>query len=92
MRLYLAAVAAGDGESASRLLADDFEAKLLKGEEARQLGADTCPGLIAALEQSLTQAGEPFSFEGQPIREPADAQALEFRTELGAGARRPPQQ
>ncbi len=80
VRLYLAVVAAGEGEIACGLLADDFEAVLLEGEQAHRLGADTCPDFFAELEESHAQAGEPFAFEGHPIREPADAQALEFRT------------
>lgn len=80
VRLYLAAVAAGEGEIACGLLADDFGAALLEGDQARRLGADTCRGFFAELGESQAQAGEPFAFEGQPIREPTDAQALEFRT------------
>lgn len=82
MRLYLAAVAEGEGEVACGLLAGDFEATLLEGPEARRLGADTCPDYFAQLAERHAQASEPFAFEGQPIREPADAQALEFMTEV----------
>lgn len=82
VRLYLAAVAAGDGQIACGLLADDFEKALLEGAQARRLGANTCPDYFAELEDAHARAGEPFAFEGQPIREPADAQPLEFRTEV----------
>ena len=54
-----------------------------EGEQARRLGADTCPAYFAELAESHAQADEPFAFEGQPIREPGDAEALEFRRESG---------
>ena len=49
---------------------------------SRCLGADTCPDFFAQLSERHAQAGEPFAFEGQPIREPADAQALKFETKV----------
>jgi hypothetical protein len=82
VQLYLAASAAGEGEVACGLLADDFEARILKGEEARRLGAETCTDYFVILEEAHAEAGEPAAFEGQPIREPADAGALEFTTEI----------
>ena len=82
VQLYLAASAAGEGEVACGLLADDFEARMLEGEEARRLGAETCTDYFVKLEEARAEAGEPAAFEGQPIREPADARALEFTTEI----------
>jgi ketosteroid isomerase-like protein len=80
VRLYLAAMAAGEGEVACGLLADDFEARMLGTGEATRLGAETCTDYVVELEEAHAEAGEPFAFEGQPIREPADARAVEFTT------------